>query len=312
MEKKIRVGLFYNLQSDRFKRRQLPKDYWKEFDDPATITSIILALEANGYIVQNLKNPSLLLQDTQATDIVFSICEMVGFRFRESLVASLCETLELPYVFSPPDTLTMALDKNVTNLLSSQQNIYTPKWFYVQSLNELDQTKWENWPYIVKLSAEGSGMGFDKNVSIVHSFDELYNQVGYCLSHYFQPVIVQEYVSGRDFAISVYENKGKIIPCMPLECGIGNKKPLQLSSFLVNSMKDSAVKIFKTLGCRDAGRVDFKISNDLVPFFLEINPLPYLGEHNSYFVQSAKLSGINFTELIGKIVQNALLRYDIL
>ena len=72
-------------------------------------------------------------------------------------------------------------------------------------------------------------------------------------------------------------------------------------------MMDSAVKIYNALGCRDFGRVDYRVrGNDA--FFLEINPLPTICEHGS-FELCAEAGGYSVGNLLENIIDSASLRY---
>jgi D-alanine-D-alanine ligase-like ATP-grasp enzyme len=94
-----------------------PNDMDAEWDTLETIEEIQRGLKQNKFEVVNLGDPKLLLSDAayQGIDIVFSIWEMQGYRFREAIVPSLCKLLAIPYVFSPPDTMMISLDKNLCN-----------------------------------------------------------------------------------------------------------------------------------------------------------------------------------------------------
>ena len=90
---------------------------------------------------------------------------MQGYRFRESIVPNLCELLDLPYVFSPPDTLMISLDKNLCNMVVRQAGCSVPDWYIAKSTKEINRLPLNNYPYIVKSSCEGSGMGITHRCS---------------------------------------------------------------------------------------------------------------------------------------------------
>ena len=62
------------------------------------------------------------------------------------------------------------------------------------------------------------------------------------------------------------------------------------------------------LGCRDFSRVDFRIGRDGTPYFLEINPLPGLGNYSDLIIMAIKL-GWTHDKVIGAVLDAALERY---
>jgi D-alanine-D-alanine ligase len=69
------------------------------------------------------------------------------------------------------------------------------------------------------------------------------------------------------------------------------------------------LKAFKALGCRDFARLDFRVTAEGVPYFIEINPLPGLGVHSDLYIMATKM-GLNHAQLIGEILKVALRRYS--
>ncbi len=76
----------------------------------------------------------------------------------------------------------------------------------------------------------------------------------------------------------------------------------------MEKIADSSLKVFKTLGCRDFARVDFRVSPEGKPYFLEINPLPGLGSYSDLVIM-AKMMGWTHEALIGAVLDAALERY---
>ena len=74
---------------------------------------------------------------------------------------------------------------------------------------------------------------------------------------------------------------------------------------LADELQDMAMTMFDVLGCRDLGRVDFRLDDEDEPTFLEINPLPGLAPGNSLFPCMAQAAGLSFDEMIGRIIEHA-------
>lgn len=84
--------------------------------------------------------------------------------------------------------------------------------------------------------------------------------------------------------------------------------PARLPGDTLHRIQDFSLKAFKTLGCRDFSRVDFRISRDGVPYFIEINPLPGLGSYSDLVIMALKL-GWTYEALIGAVLDAAIERY---
>jgi D-alanine-D-alanine ligase len=73
-------------------------------------------------------------------------------------------------------------------------------------------------------------------------------------------------------------------------------------------MEEFSLKTFRTLGCRDFSRVDFRVGRDGTPYFIEINPLPGLGSYSDLVIMALML-GWTYEALIGAVLDAALERY---
>lgn len=334
MKRRIKVGLFYNLREDYSIEDGKPLDFNADWADiPDTINEIKKAIELNGFDVIDLKDPKLLFSESvrASIDIVFSTCGMQGYRFRESLVPSLCELLKIPYVLSPPDTMMISLDKNLSNMLVKQSGCKVPNWYFIKSMDELYMLEFNEYPYIIKPSADGSGVGITQN-SVVTNFQQLEKQINLTLNLYDQPVIVQKYLTGKELTIAVIERCSQITCLTPLEIlpivpsskfiynfevkekadKIVEFKPVSLNQNLMQKIYDTTVKSFIAVGCRDAARVDLRMSaNNEEIYFLEINPIPHFHPLIGDFCRSARAYGLPYQELMRLIINNALTRYCI-
>jgi D-alanine--D-alanine ligase len=328
----VSVGVFYNLRKDYSKQEGQPVDIDGDWDIPDTVQEIISGLKSN-FEVLDFGDPKLLMVESvrKSIDIVFSICEMQGFRFRESIVPCLCELLQLPYVFSPPDAMMISLDKNLCNMIVQQVGCRVPEWQLVRSPQEVDSIFILNYPYIVKPSCEGSGIGITDQ-SVVYNKPQLFSQVEFVVESYLQPALVQQFIPGREFTVGVIEVDGRIQALEPMElhqlCPVRDFtynhsvkeiadqrvifKPLKSEPELRRQICRLAGQSFEAIGCRDAGRVDIRLSTEGVPFFLEINPLPHLHPVIGDFCRSAKASNISYRELMATLVNNAARRYGLI
>jgi D-alanine-D-alanine ligase len=85
--------------------------------------------------------------------------------------------------------------------------------------------------------------------------------------------------------------------------------PAKLDPGILGYLEEFSIKAFKLLECRDFARVDFRVSPDGLPYFLEINPLAGLNPHSSDLCIMSRLAGVSYNDLITAILNSALKRY---
>jgi D-alanine-D-alanine ligase len=323
----MEMNLVYNLRENHpLKKESSPIDIDADWDTIDTIDSLQKTLEKIGFNVNTISCDHQIVQKLSSSNcLVFSICEMTGGSYRESLIPSLCEVLKLPYVFSTPDVMLKTLDKNICNFLVKQAGQNVPGWILVSGSQDMRFLKnLDNYPYIVKPGFEGSGMGIN-DLSVVYQYTDLRNQVMYTDTQYQQPVLIQEYIEGVELTVGVL-GEGKDIEIltpiqidMPFSKVYGYKQKENshtqaiystISDNFINRKAIEASKIiYRSLGCRDAARIDFRFNaKNKKLYFIEINPLPHLHPDIGDFCRSAYAFGYSYHELINKICSSSLQR----
>ncbi len=328
----MRIGFSCDLKEALLLKQDGPDDALEEYDSPATVKSISSALEAKGHQVVMLGGGSEFLDNIrrEKVDIVFNIAEGRGsYRSREAQVPSILEMLDIPYTGSDPQCLAVCLDKPVTKKLVVADGISTPKWLTINNKEELYQVSWGRFPFpaIIKPAYEGSSKGI-RLTSLAYSAQQAQEEVCRILECYRQMVMVEEFIAGDEVTVGIIGNSPPEITCImrvlpkrkvehfvysvevkrdylnlvDYEC------PARLGEKVMDKIADSSLKVFKTLGCRDFARVDFRVSPEGKPYFLEINPLPGLGSYSDLIIMALKM-GWTHEALIGAVLDAALERY---
>ncbi len=323
------VGLTYDLKTDYKFKDGDPADANAEFDHVSTIDVIASAIEANGFKVKKIGNAQRLMEqiDNLGVDIVFNISEGVGGRNRESQVPVLLEMAGIPYVGSDALTLGMALDKIMAKKIFISEDISTPKFFEIKTLDSLKDADHLKFPMIVKPRFEGSSKGLSDK-SRVADMQALKKQAGMIVNAYKQPALVEEFISGKEFTVAVVgNNPAEAFPVVQVEIDgsvdLGDKFytfariasdrlkyicPARISSSLAKKIQDMAVRAYDSVDCLDFGRVDFRVDKNGQPYVLEINPLPSLSTED-VFQLIANVIGITYSQMLGRILGYALKRY---
>ena len=183
-------------------------------------------------------------------------------------------------------------------------------------------------PLMAKPVAEGSSKGV-LSKSVCHSEAELREGVRELVQKYQQPVLVEEYVRGREFTVGLIgERRPKVLP--PMEIVFLDKSdatpvysfqhkldwndrirydvPAKLEPTEVERLKAAARGAFMALGCRDVARLDFRMDARGRISFIECNPLPGLTPGWSDLVLIAQGAGMDYRTLIGEILSGAIRR----
>jgi len=196
----------------------------------------------------------------------------------------------------------------------------------VQDIVDLDHFKF---PLIVKPRFEGSSKGLTEN-SRVQNIEELKKQVSRITSTYKQPALIEEFISGQEFTVAIIGNDPpEVMPVVQIKIDgrlqledkfytfarITSDRleyicPAHITKEMENKLKELSLRAFKAVECRDLGRVDFRVDKEGNPYVLEINPLPSLSTEDVFMVV-AKRIGITYEEIIGRILNSAIKRYNL-
>ncbi|MFY1825928.1 D-alanine--D-alanine ligase family protein [Myxococcus fulvus] len=329
----MRIALTHNL-------RLSDSEEEAEFDTQETVNALAAAIERLGHRLERFEvsgpaSRTVARLEAYSPDLIFNTAEGRRGRFREAFYPALFDELGFPYTGSDAYALAVTLDKQLTKLVLSKQGIRTPGWQYVEKLSELTAENLR-FPVIVKPNFEGSSKGITQD-SIAETLDEVRAKVSAALEKYPAGVLVEEYIPGRDltvpflaavdndydgvltpveyvvdpavtagrrYAIYDYELKTK------KESAVSVLAPARIPARTAEDVRKMAQKIYQALDCRDLGRIDFRLSDAGVPYFLEINALPSL-EPGAGIYASAELDGLHLDGVINSIIQSAAKRYKI-
>jgi D-alanine-D-alanine ligase len=319
----MKVGITYDLR-DEYLKQGFNEEETAEFDRKDTIDAIEEALRALGHRTVRIGHVRSLLQALlrgERWDLVFNIAEGLYGVAREALIPAILDAYQIPYTFSDPLVLALSLHKGMTKRIISSLGIPTPNFAEVDTLSQVEKITL-TYPLFVKPVAEGTGKGITEN-SKIESKGELVEQCRYLLEKYKEPVLVEEYVGGREFTVGIIgtgeeaEAIGtlEVIPKQGAEAHAysyeNKEKCEELIEYRLYTDKDlnviaaMALAAWRGLGCRDAGRVDFRCDEKGNPFFLEINPLAGLHPSHSDLPIVASQVGISYLELIKRIMTQA-------
>jgi D-alanine-D-alanine ligase len=320
----------------------IARDEFAEWDSPATIAAVESALSKLGKVVRLEAKEDFPERLRQANpDIVFNIAEGFHGVNREAHVPAICEFYGIPYSGSDPFTLSLCLDKARTKETLTFHGIPTPRFALVEKIEDLRSAVEKlQLPLFVKPLHEGSSKGItDGNLCFDES--QLFSQTEFLLESYDQPVLVEEYLPGKEFtcgvlgngdratvlplvgmnfetlpegALPIYSFDAKFVwdrPEKPLDIF---QCPARISSTLQASIERVTLDAFRVLGCKDWARIDVRLDAAGMPNVLEVNPLPGIlpdPADNSCLPKAARAAGIGYDELIQSCLKYAAARQGV-
>jgi D-alanine-D-alanine ligase len=322
----MRIGLTYDLRSE-YLAMGYGEEETAEFDREETIDELEGAIRRLGYATDRIGSGRRLVERLAAGDrwdLVFNIAEGLRGLGREAQVPAILDLYGIPYTFSDPLVMALTLHKGMTKHVVRDAGIPTCDFALVESEDEAEAVRFAP-PYFLKPVAEGTSKGITSK-SIVNDRAALERLCGELIREFKQPVIVEEFLPGREFTVGILGTGPRAEAIGTLEMGLRpgaedgvysyvNKEQCEelVEYILVRSDGDAVVReaerialdSWRLLGCRDAGRVDLRCDGRGRPQFVEINPLAGLHpSHSDLPILCTKL-GIPYVSLIDRILRSA-------
>jgi len=329
----MRIALTHNL-------RLTDSEDEAEFDTRETIDALCTALERLGHRVERIEvsgpaSRTAARLEAYSPDLIFNTAEGRRGRFREAFYPALFDELGFPYTGSDAWVLAVTLDKALTKLMLGEHGVISPRGQFVENLDQLKLDGWR-WPLMVKPNFEGSSKGITQD-SVIEERNKLKPYVEKQLAKFPAGLLIEEYIPGKDLTVAYLERAapergGVLTPVEYLfdESELAKRKfriydydlksvnyqavnvrcPAQFPAHVLERAQEMARKAYKALGCRDLGRIDFRIAEDGQVYFIEINALPSL-EPGAGIYAAAGLEGLHTDGVLAKIVESAVLRWGI-
>lgn len=294
------------------------------------------ALEKLGYepsyLVLDGHKQSLLALARSNVDLVFNLVEsFAGIDTNDKNVAAFLDLLQIPYTGCGSEGLHLAQDKSLAKKLLDFHGIKNPD-FATSFRGRLDHSHDIKFPLIVKPTSEDGSIGIDAT-SVVTNVKELMERIDYIHDNFDSPVLIEEYIDGREIYGAVMGNENaEALPLIELDLSnlpkgtpriacqdvkfmkdteaykLTKSGPAKdLDDPLVQKLQDTALAVYRVLKLRDYARIDMRLTPEGEIYVLEANPNPWLWS-SAEFAMAAKLAGRSYADLIKEIVEMALAR----
>jgi D-alanine-D-alanine ligase len=337
----LRIGVLYDEWIDTKEEVAEPSDQdvpkRKRRKDKPDREEIFDALAKRGhqlsYFCLDGRPKTLKALASAEVDLMFNLTESyAGDDTKDINIAAYLDLLGIPYTGSGPTGLHLAQDKAVAKRLFAFHSIRTPNFATVYQ-GRLQWADDVHFPVIVKPKREDGSIGIAFS-AVAGSIKELMERIDALHADLNAPVLIEEYIEGRELYVSVLGNDPPVaLPVIELnlddlpegtpriagtevkwERGTAAYRktklrfPEDISEGLLAEIQDTAVKACQALEIRDYARVDFRLSPKRRYYTLEVNPNPWL-HSTAEFSLAAKQSGREHSDLIQEIVDLALARY---
>jgi D-alanine-D-alanine ligase len=316
----------------------LPKDHPDAASEHTVVEiaeDMVRILSEEGFRVMPLQlgtDPAVLWTELKKLkpDVVFNLFEgNLDNTETESFVAGLLDWSGIPYTGSPFPALSLARAKHTAKYLFQGAGLPTADFQIVQELPgpvvRLD------YPVIVKPATQDASIGVDQE-SVCTNERQLAERVELIFTTYGPPVLIEEYIPGREFNVALIELPS-LQALAPMEITMPEEKPgswpiytyggkwnvgstdyeatrsrfpTDLSAANVEDLYRIALSAYHLLGCRDYARIDFRMKPNGDVYLLEVNPNPDISTED--LSACLALAGLSRTEFIVRLVNQALSR----
>ena len=265
-------------------------------------------------------------------DLVFNLVESFGDDDTADFkIAAFLDLIGKRYTGAGAHGLMLSQDKAVAKKIFAFHGIHTPM-FAKMLRGRLDFAHDLAFPVIVKPAREDGSIGIEFS-AVVNSIRELMERIDWLHANFDSPVLVEEYIEGREIYVGVIGNDNpEALPVVELDLsklpdgtpriaaaevkwGKGTAAYRDTKSAIATdlpedrhaALQNTAVAAYKSLELRDYGRVDMRLQPDGRVQVIEVNPNPWLSSR-AEFAMAARKAGRSYTRLIEEIVDLAMAR----
>jgi len=285
--------------------------------------------------LEELRDPNLgriLKKYNPDETIIFNLCETLpGIPRSERRVLEIIENRGFTYTGNDPDLIELSCDKQKTNVIIRSLGVKVPSGAVLAAE---EAGTWDIFPAIVKPSHDHCSLTLTEK-SVVYDASSLQQQILFVNNELNQPALVEDFIDGREFHVSVWNNDPpEILPLVEMDfsafaqaqkrlCTYDSKfipgsehyekietiVPAALDEKLFRKLKKDVLTIWKGFGCLDYARFDFRLRDDKF-YLLDINPNNDISVDAS-FALAAEMANYSYGQLVKRIVMMAAERHPV-
>ena len=273
------------------------------------------ALRQAGFdvVTADIRPDQLDILDDDGIDVFFPALH--GQFGEDGQLQQILEDKSLLYAGSGSKASQLAFDKIAGKKLFAQAGVTAPAAVEFDAQAQIrkleEQLRCLADKYVIKPIRQGSSVG----VSIVSTPEEAIKTAGETFDQY-GDCMIEEFVPGREVTVGIL--CGRTLPIIEIRTkssfyNYHAKYVDEQTEFLFDTITEpslathisqAALDCFDALGCRHFARVDFILSEEKIPYALEINTIPGFTSH-SLLPKAAAKAGLSMSALCRKIVETA-------
>jgi D-alanine-D-alanine ligase len=260
-------------------------------------------------------------------DVVFTLLEQFqGEVIYDQNVVSYLELMRVPYTGCNPRGLMLARGKDLSKTLVHYHRIPIPAFAVFPMRRKVKRPARLALPLIVKSLSEDSSWGISQ-ASVVDTDEKLAERVAFIHEKIGTAAIAEQFIEGRELYVGVLGNERlRVLPVWELKfgsmtegsyaiatekvkhdpnyqkrVGIEDGPAKDLAPELTARIQRMAKRVYRTLQLDGYARIDFRLSADGIPYFLEVNPNPEIAKSQE-FATAAKHDGLAYPDLLQRIL----------
>ena len=266
-------------------------------------------------------------------DVIFNLVESINDEpVYQQFLPLLLDHLKYPFTGSGYGTILTTSDKSISKMLMKGFNILTPEFNEYRGIREEITVPP---PWIVKPSLEDASVGIDES-SVFYEKSTLRYALPYIYErHGKQPLIIEQYIQGREFNVSLLETGSGTVKVLPVSEIVFHEWPVETPMIVgykakwdkksfeythttrrfnptdvrIDVLQSTALKCWKVFKLNGYARVDMRISESNEVYVLEMNANPCISP-DSGFVAALAEAGHNTTYLIKSLIDAAKKNYE--
>ncbi|MEZ5938039.1 MAG: ATP-grasp domain-containing protein [Hyphomonadaceae bacterium] len=307
------------------------KNNWKtEYDVMTTLRK--LGHEVRMLGAQEELSPIRDAIESWAPDIVFNLLEEFhGETLYAQNVVALLELMRVPYTGCSPRGIVLSRGKDLSKKLLKYHRIPVPAFQVYPLGRKIKRPRSLKFPLIVKSLSEDASRGISQN-SVVDTDEELEKRVAYIHKRVKTAAIAEQYIEGREIYVGMFGNDRRhVLPVWELSFmnpegtrliatemakhnvdyqerrGVVHGPAEEMPAALAKRIQRMVKTICDVLELDGYARIDFRLSEAGVPYFIEANPNPEIAESQE-FAYAAEFDGFSYPELLNRLLQLGLER----
>ncbi len=237
-------------------------------------------------------------------------------------VTQVFEQMQFAYTGADDRTLWHAQDKATMKRQLIEGGIPTPQHAIFDST---DVDGWDIFPALVKPSRLHASLGLSPN-SVVFDREELKRRVGYILETWKQPALVEDFIEGPEFRVSVWGNGTlEVLPILRVtikprffpdprytlvdfdtkwdESRVVYEVPARVGPVVKQRIEEAAIGAYRAVKMRDYGSMDIRLRDDQ-PYVIDPNQNADISEP-SYVIRVARVAGYTDVDVLTRLVHLA-------